>query len=357
MDLRTVPLAVAPRKRPRPSLAGTIAVVAILGLLAAGFGVLGGRPSASPSLPVGGEVRSEQSSAPGATAGPTPLVTPFSACAEAPTARPEVQLQVNGVPTPGMVEVLQWLDAATAAPDPLATPQAPLAPVPVPVDVITEVWIVGGACAIGWDIGLIGNQVLTSFVNPTMNPDLALQNRFLLTLAPFGGRDMHLRADLFFPTLIARATWPIRVGTVDRPVAELRNGDREGALVEGCDVVLTLGNGYQYPSDPVCLGDMPSAPTSPLEIGRDDRLEFRLGDWDVQGAVLTCGRLSETSFIVEPEPGCYLEASQFDQEPFATFPPLPVDIEGAWTIQISACARAATNNLCGSWYANIEIGD
>jgi hypothetical protein len=234
--------------------------------------------------------------------------------------------------------------------------------VTIPVDVITEVWIVGGACAYGWNIGLVGNPVLNSFVNPNLDPAIASQNRFALTLAPFAGRDLNLRADLFFPGLVARAIWPIHVQPFERPVAALRGAGSEWALTEGCDVAVTLGNGYEYPSDPKCLGDVPYEPDTVIEMAREDQLEFRLVDWDLMSAVLTCGRLSGTSFVAQPEPGCFLEAStRFDVSTFAVFPPLPPEIEGSWVIQISACALsgglAATNNLCGSWYAQIDIRD
>ncbi len=360
-ELPSLPLPVVPRRGPRLGLGGTLAVGATAALLAAGFGILGGRPSASPSPPVGGVAPTvpRASMAP-PSPGVAPEVTPYSACADPPTSRPGLQLQVNGVPHPGPVEVLQWhVDPASPEPSP------PLAENPervvVPADVITEIWIAGGACAVGWNIGLVGNPVLDSFSNPELDPAIALQNRFALTLAPFVGRDLNLRADLFFPTLSARAIWPITVEAVDRPIAALQVGPEAWSLVEGCDVSLALGNGYEYPRDPTCLGDMPIEPAAAIEVDAEARLGFRLEDWDLMSAVLTCGRLSGTSFIAQPEPGCFLEAStRFDPSTLAEFPPLPADIEGSWTIQISACALsgglAATNSLCGSWYATIEVG-
>ena len=360
-----MPLPVGPRRGPRLGLGGALAVVAMGALLAAGFGVLGGRPSPSPSPPVGAVATSragasEPAPTPGTAA--TPQVTPFSACAAAPTSPPQVELQVNGQRTRGFVEVLAWRDAPSPSPAPSETLQAFPPMVSVPVDVITELWIVGGACAPGWNIGIIGNQDLASFVNPKLDPAIAAQNRFGLALAPFGGRDLNLRADLFFPTLIARATWLIRVEPFERPVANLQNLNDPQELVEGCDIDLVLGNGYQYPRDPTCTGDLPFEPRDSLEIDRDARLEFGLGDWDLQGAVLTCGHLSGTSFIAEPEPGCFLEATgRSTPSTSVTFPELPRDLEsGEWTLAISACAISggslATNVICGTWYANVEIG-
>lgn len=71
--------------------------------------------------------------------------------------------------------------------------------------------------------------------------------------------------------------------------------------------------------------------------------------------------MSGTSFIAEPEPGCFLEApGRAVQSTHSTFPELPADLEaGAWTLAISACATSgtigATNRICGTWYANVEV--
>jgi hypothetical protein len=361
-ELPSTPLPVAPRSGPPLGVGGTLAVLAMAALLAAGLGFLGGRASPSPSPPAGAVAPSRpgpSGDAPTPGIGIAPQITPFSPCAAAPTSPPQLQLQVNGVPNPGIVEVFP---PDTRSPGRTASGDAngSVQRVTIPADVITEVWIVGGACALGWNIGLIGNPVLNAFVTPRLDPAIAAQNRFALTLAPFAGRDLNLRADLFFPAMMARAIWPITVLPVERPTAALHIGGDAWSPVEGCDVVLALGNGYEYPTDPACLGDLPTEPDIVLEIERDDELELRLGDWDIQSAVLTCGRLSGTSFVAEPAPGCFLEAStRRDPSTFARFPALPAEISGAWTIQLSACALsgglAATNRLCGSWYANVEI--
>lgn len=361
-ELPSTPLPVSPRNGPPIGVGGGVAVVAVAALLLAGTGFLGGRPSPSPSQAAGVvPPSSPRSSAPVPTPGIgiVPQVTPFSPCAAAPTSPPQLQLQVNGVPHSGIVEVFPP-DTRSPGPSPSRDASGPVQRITVPADVITEVWIVGGACALGWNIGLIGNPVLNAFVTPQLDPAIAAQNRFAVTLAPFAGRDLNLRADLFFPAMMARAIWPITVEPVQRPTASLHVGDDGWSLVEGCDVVLALGNGYEYPSDPACLGDLPAEPDTRLQVEHDDVLELRLGDWDIQSAVLTCGRLSGTSFVAEPAPGCFLEAAtRRDPSTFARFPPLPPEIAGAWTIQISACALsgglAATNRLCGSWYANLEI--
>ena len=359
-ELPSVPLPVAQRRGPRLGLGGTLVVIASAGLLAAGFGVLGGRPSPSPSAPLGAVATTMPAPTPGT--GQSPLVTPFSQCAAPPTSAPAVQLQVNGRPVAGSVEVLrsgadpspplEGLDGATS----------------IPVDVISELWVVGGACAHAWDVGLIAGDTLNRLVNPALDPAIASQNRFGVTLAPYGGRDAVLRADLYFPDLAVRALWRISIQPFERPVASLRvGGSRYDAtsIVAGCDVELTLGNGYVFPMDRWCGGavDLPFEPDIAIRLDRDDHLEFALGDWEVSNAVLACGRLSGTSFIAQPDAGCFIEASGRDTEGTSiTFRELPPDLEaGAWTIAISACALSGamlvTNRICGTWFANVEFGD
>lgn len=359
-----MPLPVVEHRGTRVGVGVTLVAAASAGLLAAGFGMLGGRPGPSASPPLGGLGPTAPQATPAdvvpTPALPSPAVTPFSSCAPAPTSAPQVVLQVNGRPTPGFVEILLW-DVASPAPDASPPFQAYPDRVSVPVDVITELWITGGACAAGWNVGLVGNEVLNEFLNPGLDPALASQNRFGLVLAPFGGRDLVLRADLFFPTLIARALWDIHVEPFERPVASLQGEDDPRSIVEGCGVELVLGNGYEYPGDPGCTGDLPFEPAGTLAVERDQGLEFGLGDWDVQGASLTCGRLSGTSFVAEPEPGCFLEATgRSTSGTSITFPELPADLEaGAWTMAISACARSgglvALNHICGTWYANLVV--
>ena len=368
-----MPLAVAARRGPRLGVGGTLAVVAMGALLATGFGVLGGKPSPSPSGPLGalGPTGPRPTDAAPTPALPTPAVTPFSPCGPPPTARPEIALQVNGRPTPGLVEILQW-ESDTPLPDPPASAPVPPDRVSVPVDVITELWIVGGACASSWRVGLMGGDSLNEFIDSEdpLDPPVAAQNRFGIFLAPYGGRDLNLYADLYFPTLIARATWRIHVEPFERPVVSLQDERDPEKLVAGCDNELSLGNGYRYPRHPACTADiapgfppMPFEPRGSLQIDRDERLEFGVGDWDIQSAMLVCGHLSGTSFVAEPEPGCVLEASgRSTRSTSLVFPELPSDIEaGAWTLAISACAISggspATNSLCGTWYVNVEVRD
>lgn len=355
-----MPLPVIERRKGRLGLDGALAVVAVAGLLAAGLGVLGGRPGPSPSGPLG-VVRpttpAPAGPAPTPRVGPTPLVTPFVECGAPPTTAPVVQLQVNGRPVAGSVEVLRsGVDPSPALADLDEGTE-------VPVDVISELWIVGGACANAWDVGLIAGDTLNQVVNPTLDPAIAAQNRFGVALAPYGGRDAILRADLYFPGLAVRALWRISVEPFERPLASLRGEDDPRMIIEGCDVEIVLGNGYAYPRPPTCIDDLPFGPADTLTVKRGESLEFGLGDWDVTNAVLGCGRLSGTSFVGDPEPGCFREVSgRSAQGRSITLPALPADLaEGTWTLAISACALSGvlvvTNSICGTWYANVEVRD
>lgn len=361
---------VVPRGTPRLGLGGTLAVVAIVALLAAGFGVLGGRPEPEPDS-------TPRSTGPNATpvvvAHGTPRVSPWVDCASPPTTPPEILLEVNGLPTPGTVEVVSW----SVGPPPVepTTPEqtmpeqtmpvptlipvgGPPAPVEVPVNVSAELWIKGGACAIAWNIDLVGGDVLDSLSNPSADPAYAAQNRFALELAPYQGADYELRAVLVFPTLVARATWPIRVLEFEVPVPFLVWGLNDVPILAGCDVTLTLGSAGERPLNP-CDGDLDEAPAAAVEVGRDAAPLFTIPGWEVSNAILTCGRLSGTSFVVEPEPGCLLEGRLEAQADSMRFDAPPVT--GTWIVAISMCgARFTTASLyrvCGTWYGAVEVRD
>ena len=356
-----MPLPVVPRRGPRLGIGGTLAVVGMVALLGTGFGVLGGRPGASPSPPVVGVAPSgaapsgpaPSGQAPTPRTGPLPEVTPYVDCAEPPTTPPVVQLQVNGRPVEGFVELMP---SRTEPSPPIEDLPGS---VPIPVDVISELWVVGGACATSWDIGLFGGDVLNQFVNPSLDPGIAAQNRFGVLFAPYAGRDALLRADLFFPDVAVRAIWRIAVAPFERPIAYLHSEGDPQVLVEGCDSQLVLGNGYEYPRDETCTDDLPFEPRDTLALGRNAQLVFGfIGGWDVENAVLRCGRLSGTTFVGQPQPGCFLEPSPGTGASI-TFPALPQDLDaGVWLVAISACATSGsigTNHLCGSWYAKVEV--
>jgi hypothetical protein len=283
-------------------------------------------------------------------------VTPWIECADPPTSAPRVQLQVNGVPTDGIVEVI-GLSYGRSPPAPIPVPTRaalPGAPIEVPVDVISELWIVGGACALAWTIDLVGSDVLDAQVNPALDTGYAAQNRFSLVLAPYGGRSVELQAVLTFPNLAVRATWPIRVLPFELPVAQLQSDRDREVPVEGCDVTLTLGNRLEARTNP-CDDDMSADLTGEVRVRRGEPLTFALPGWDIMTAIVTCGRISGRSFVAVPASGCDLEPDPNDSVTFE----LPVD--GEWTLAISACAlqagSEASNRICGTWYSTVEVLD
>jgi hypothetical protein len=277
-------------------------------------------------------------------------------CPEPPTSAPVVQLQVNGVPTDGIVVVI-GMSRGSSSPAPIPVPTRatfPGPPIEVPIDVISELWIVGGACALAWTIDFVGSDVLDAEVNPALDSGYAAQNRFGLVLAPYRGRSLELQAVLTFPNLAVRATWPIRVLPFEQPVAELQSDRDREAAIAGCDVTLNLGNGWDEQVDR-CDDDMSADLTRGVRLLRGEPLTFTLPGWDIMTAVVRCGLFSGRSFVMVPGSGCELEP---DPNVSVSFE-LPVD--GEWTLAISACAlqadSEASNRICGTWFSNVEVLD
>ena len=349
---------VMPRGSARLGIGGTLAVVAIVALLAVGFGVLGGRPDNPEPTPR----PSRPKATPVVAALPTPLVTPWVDCAAPPTAPPEVLLEVNGRPTSGNVEVISWSagppPAEPTVPGPTAIPTgATPARVDVPIDVISELWIRGGSCAIAWNIDLVDGDVLHSVSNPSADPGYAAQNRFALSLIPYEGGDYELRVVLVFETLVARATWPIHVLPFARPVAVLDWDGADVPMIEGCDLGLFLGS--REPLDlNACPEDLSAAPGAPVVVRSDERGVFAIPGWLLDVGEMTCGHLSGLSFVAQPQAGCSLAAELVDGK--ATFD-APAGA-GTWTLGISACGTELVavsplpmNRVCGTWYAEVEF--
>ena len=327
-------------------------MLAVVGLLASGLGLLGGRPdapSASPGLRDAAVGASDATPGP-AQPLPSPLVTPNRGCARNPDEPPGVLLGVDGSLTPG------WVEVVTFTRDPPAAPPAP--PVEIPADAEVEVWIEGNACALAWSIMLVqplGNQVYPIAVqaNPRLDPAYARQNRFDARLVQYrlAPGELELRATLDFQGLRVQATWPIAFVPFDRPTPRLLLADEDtySPTVEGCDVVLTFRNGFEE-SLPGCDHDMsgPLPPAIDLEPGTPLRLIFE--GWTVTEAIAICGAASDLAFVTLPEPGCWQEPQgevQFEA-------PKP----GDWALGIAACAvdegRIADNRICGTWYARVD---
>ena len=349
--------AVLRRGTPRLGIGGTLVVAVIVALLAAGFGVLGGRPDTTPgpsraAIGPSGD-RSGDIEPPG-----TPLVTPWIECGAPQSTVPNIVLQVDGVPIAGTVEVR---DDGLQVPMPTSAgrPLPSLRPerMDVPIDVTSEIWVEGAVCAVAWTIDLVDEQTLDVVPNTTHDPALASQNRFKLNLGFHTGGDYELRAVLVFPTLVARASWPIRIVPVERPVAVLRADVADLRAVEGCDVTLTLATGLSTSLNP-CVDDVGEPPGDAVRVRRGERLAFEITGWATDYGGVTCGRLSGQSFFVQPERDCSI--GELVASPFVFMAPSE---RGRWTLAMSACgsqeghAVGGLNRVCGTWYANIVVSE
>lgn len=353
--------AVIPRGTPRLGLTGTIAVVAMAGLLAAGFGVLGGRPSASP---VPSRQAGTQSAPPPPTPRvvfPGPQVTPWTDCAAPPAGPPAIELQVDGKIHGGLVEEVD--------PASFDMPSGPVhlpdhsgsERIEIPADLVSEVWIDGGVCAVAWSLTLVqGSEVLAvldSQANLGRDPSVAAQNRFALQLNAYANAPYILVGRFHLGTMAIRASWPIRVPPLPIPAGLLRSDDGEVPAVMGCDVTLWLANQLTQDLQP-CVDDVGDPPTETMVVEAGEPIEFVLegnGAWQFDGASATCGRLLGPSFLgvgdcrtgVAPDPnagGGFISPRK----------------PGRWVLALSACAwvdasRPGRNQVCGTWYASIEV--
>jgi hypothetical protein len=123
----------------------------------------------------------------------------------------------------------------------------------------------------------------------------------------------------------------------------------------GCDVRLTLGNGWDARQN-FCqdaVGDN-RAPPTPVEAGQ--KLEFRFdhADWQVDDVAIACGHLSLTTFVFDST--CRLQDGVPDEFSFiVTVPDLPGEVALAFYTCGTQVLADATNRLCGTWYANVEV--
>jgi hypothetical protein len=347
------PQSVVPRGASRLGLGGTVAVVAMVALLAAGFGLLGGRPSEAPRLSYEANAPSEEPDLTPIGPTPSPLVTPWTECAEAPVSAPEITLQVGGLGYPGVVSLLEQSIAAPTAP---VTDPPPQDLATVPTDAITELWVEGGACALAWVVDLSDGRQLDAVRNTNRDPGYVSQNRIALRFHPLEDGDHQLRAILVLQTLTVRATWPIRIEPT--PInAVLHTRDGSARPVMGCDVTLLLGPDRNELLNP-CVDDVGEPPDDAVPVRSGDRLEFELEGWRIEGASVVCGRLSGQSFLTQPRPGC----SIFQDEPGRFEFEAPPG-NARWTLALSACGRREASvgigdiHVCGTWYANVVVTD
>lgn len=327
-----------------------LAVVALAALLAAGLGVLGGRPGRpqaaidrSPGAASGATASSDDG-----TRSPdsTPLVTPATPCGPLPPDDPPgVMLRVGNHLMAAQVES-DGEDPGTGAPD--------REPITVPADAVAHITIAAGRCALGWHIALWSPSdgelhPIDVVPNPDGDPQLAQQNQFDVIVAPL--RDLpadvlELRAALRFPDRSVLARWPITIPPFPHPEPRLRvAGDLSLSMVEGCDVVLTFANGYEE-RHALCDGDLSAdpAPAAHLPPGTEMALDF--DGWSIGDTIGFCGAASERAFLLLSDPGCEQRPphGQSFEAPRA----------GDWTMAIAACAIKSGNRICGTWYVNVD---
>jgi hypothetical protein len=352
---------VLPTGRARLGLGGVLAIGTAAVFLAAGFGVLGGRPEATaPATAV--KPTSKPSEAPAATW--VPFVTPASPCGPSPQTPPQVLLFVNGRPTPGAIELLDWKpDSALASASVEGIPIVdPPERVEIRSDVATELRIADEICALAWTIELVasdGNDVLATLEgvsNLDRIPAFASQNRWPLPLADFPGTTLDLRATLAYPEFTAKATWPIRILRFTPPAGVLSAGRAPVATAAGCDVELMLGNGWTTQAQNPCAGDIAQDLGAPAVVEPGQQLTFKFDhdDWQIDDAVIACGQLSGTNFV--PGPQCVIGEPDREQFSFTFAAPLQ---PGVFALALFTCGTQvladATNRLCGTWYANVEV--
>lgn len=343
---------VVARSSARLGLGGVLAVGAVVILVAAGFGALGGRPDASPGATAAtGPTRRPPVATPVAV---EPMVTPWARCTRGRTGVPGLGLTIDGVEHRGRVEVLR----DEVSPGTTERPPVEPARIEVRADALTQLWIDDGSCAVSWTIELVDFGVLDTIDNPSMDPALAAQNRFDLILPPDVDGDLDLKARLTFPDTTLLVTWPVHLTPLPRPRAELRWGGVDIPLVEGCDLYLFVMNRYDYPLTG-CEGTLSNPPPDAVAVRAGKEATFSIPGWVIDSyGDIVCIDVGDG--FVEPHPGA------------CTFSPLvdagvltfgqsfgPADPKGTWLLQLQGCANTypsgGGSQVCGTWYANIRF--
>jgi hypothetical protein len=354
----------APRSKARLPLTGAIAVAALVALLAAGFGLLGGRSAGTPTSTLAASlVAAQPSPAPSATdVPPVPRVTPWTDCGTPPDEPPRAVLEVDGHQTPGRIEPLRIDLGKTFDPGASVIGEGEQPDVAeVPMDAITEIWIDGGACAVAWDIELVGNEIpgrvqtLESVVNEDRDPAVTAQNRFQIVVAPWAG-DHVLRALFVFERTVVRMAWSIHVPALEAPTVTLMSTTVEIPTVIGCDMTERLANDVEVPVG-TCARDLDRNPAKRVEVAPGEVLEFAIEGWAASDTFVYCGQLVDHRFLPRIDPPCIR-----DQDPLFPGVRFPTPEEaGPWTLAMSTCAvrlRVTGNGfdeLCATWYANVLV--
>ncbi|HEX3264821.1 MAG TPA: hypothetical protein VHR16_04065, partial [Candidatus Limnocylindrales bacterium] len=317
-------------------------------LLAAGFGVLGGRPerpASAVSGPAGASPVAAAASS-GSTAPAGPLVTPVSRCGGATSGDPPgVMLRVGSNLASAHVEL------ADASQGPVRQDRDPI---DIPADAVAHITIAALACATGWHIALWSPSdgelyPLSVMPNPDGDPSVAQQNQFDVIVTPL--RDitaeiLELRAAFQLPGPDLLARWWIQIPPFPRPQPHLLvPGAGTLAMVEGCDVVLTFRNGYEERLEP-CDGDLSAEAGAATKLAPGTEMSLDFDGWSIGDTIGFCGATSDRVFMVLSPPSC--EQHPPDGRSFSA------PRAGDWTMAIAACAAKADNRICGTWYVNVD---
>jgi hypothetical protein len=331
-----------------------IAGVAVIGLLAVGFGAFGGRQPAS-ALPTGSPVAAASESAP-----PTPrlaepegpLVTPFEPCAAERNIIPTVHLEVSDRAYAGAIEVLDANPDALPSDTPTSgEPQS----VPVAIGDEAAIVIDGARCALAWVIDLDAATTIDVVgYGATDSARPAAQNRFEVPLSNNPGRDSLLRAELVFPGFSIRATWNVQVARPEHPKAVLQwlDGDVQTA-VESCFVAFQYETGWQETTGD-CRGAEPP-PRDAKSVHERALFRFSMGDWPFSLGGISCGQGMDDAYVPD-DIGCAWTRNEANGVITVDLPPSLA--KGAWTLAIDACAFNGPiygASLCGTWYAGIKV--
>jgi hypothetical protein len=277
------------------------------------------------------------------------------------------------VPTPGILDPASVTDLERNQPGPQPTPpELPLDEQPVPAsgppstglpgriairaDAIAQLRTTGNPCATAWSITINdGNQEieLEQFASAEGGPD-ARQNWFMLALAPFRGQEFSLDATLEFPGVTTRTSWPIAVLPFDVPEARLTRGEHRVTVEPGCNIELTLGNGYSERVQE-CSEDVARLPEPARLVVPGAPLTFRFPkNWYFQTGNVTCGSLEDLRFQADPGGACEIG---WTEDGISLSFELP-SVEGPFTFAFDGCATQllsdGTNPPCGTWSATIE---
>lgn len=348
---------VASRCGSRPGIGASLGVVAVLAILAAGFGVLGGRGSPTATAAVG----AGPSVVPPATPAYTgeQLMTPTVPCQPAGEGVPGLTLNLSERAIPGDTEVVESLgpvppEPTAAAPEPLTS----RAPMDVRSDVVAEIRTDGDVCAVAWLIQLDDPRntpiVIEAMGNPSRNPLVAVQNRFWLPLAQYRGSAGELHATLTYPSVVVRSRWSIRILPFQAPSATLTSNGQLLDLGQGCDVQLTLASGWSERVDQ-CFADIDRA-LDPASITAETApLVFRFEEgWHIEGPAVACGHLSP-GLTFSPDPACNVPWKA-ETASLTIYPP---GAPGSSALAIATCGTQeladATNQICGTWYASLDV--